>query len=56
MPTDTIHAVEMTRNLRDGLYKETKDLDRDDLLRFLQDRGRAALEEARRRSRVAEKT
>ena len=42
MKTEKIHAVEMTREIRDRMYEETKDLAPDQLLEYIRDRSRTA--------------
>ena len=40
--TEKIHAVEMTRDIRDRMYEETKDLAPEQLIEYVRDHSRAA--------------
>lgn len=42
MKTEPIDAVEMTRRIRDEMYEETKHLEGDALLRYIQRKGQPA--------------
>lgn len=42
MKHEQVKAVEMTRRIRDQMYEETKGLETDELLRYFQERSKAA--------------
>lgn len=42
MKTEQLDAVEMTRRIRNQMYEETKNLDADELLRYIKERSKAA--------------
>jgi hypothetical protein len=41
MKDETLHAVEMTREIRDRMYEETKGFRDDELIRYFNDKGRS---------------
>ncbi len=51
MKTEQLHAVEMTRRIRDQMYEETKDLEADELLRYFKERSEAASRKVEERDR-----
>jgi hypothetical protein len=44
MKTEPIDTVKMTRQIRDQMYEETKDLELEALLRYYRERSRSAVE------------
>lgn len=40
MKDETLHAVEMTREIRDRMYEETKELGMDELIRYFKEKAR----------------
>lgn len=50
MQNEAIHAVELTRQIRDRMYEETKDLAPEEFLRYVKEHSEAA------RRRVNERT
>jgi hypothetical protein len=48
MKTEPIDTVKMTRQIRDRMYEETKDLGSEALLAYFRERSRASVEKLRR--------
>jgi hypothetical protein len=42
MKSEQLNTVEMTRRIRDQMYEETKALDADELIRYFNERSKAA--------------
>lgn len=51
MNTEQLHAVEMTRRIRDQMYEETKGLEADEVLQYFKERSEAASRKVQERDR-----
>ena len=48
MRNETIHAVEMTRKIRDAIYEETKHLSEQELIRYFKEKAASGSTQQRR--------
>lgn len=53
MKSDGIETVQMTRQIRDQMYEETKDLGAEEFLRYVKKRSAAASEKVEERDSLA---
>lgn len=51
MKTEPLHAVEVTRCIRDRIYEETKGLEADELLQYFKERSESASRKVEERDR-----
>jgi hypothetical protein len=56
MKDETIHAVEMTRAIRNAIYEETKDLGTEDLILYFKEKARLATPPTDLRKREARRS
>lgn len=47
MKNETLHAIEMTREIRDRMYEETKELGGDDLINYFREKSRHTVARAK---------